>query len=351
MSAPVAAIVLAGGRGSRLGGVDKASLLLAGERLVDRVVRAARTVGVTPIIVVGPETPGLDGCTRVTESPRFGGPLVALEAGVRALAAEAGVRGADADADAGPGPRPGSTPEPGTAAVLLLACDLVHPKGIVQHLLAAGRAPGESVVLRDPDGRAQWLAGCYDLAALHEGLAAARAGGELTGAPLRRALRDLPLRFVDAPAEVLADIDEPGDLARAIASDVSAERGVADPPMHTPRGVTMSAPAHLPPEALEAWLAAAAEALQLDPAEVSIATVLDLARDVAHGVARPAAPLTTFLLGLAYGRALTAADPVATDPAAPGHETAAALGSDAAPALEDLAGTLTRLALRWEAPQ
>jgi len=30
--------------------------------------------------------------------------------------------------------------------------------------------------------------------------------------------------------------------------------------------------------------------------------VLDLARDVAHGVARPAAPLTAYLLGLAVGR-------------------------------------------------
>lgn len=30
--------------------------------------------------------------------------------------------------------------------------------------------------------------------------------------------------------------------------------------------------------------------------------VLDLARDAAHSVARPAAPLTTFLLGIAVGR-------------------------------------------------
>lgn len=36
--------------------------------------------------------------------------------------------------------------------------------------------------------------------------------------------------------------------------------------------------------------------------------VLDLARDVAHGVARPAAPLTAYLLGVAVGRS---ADPVA----------------------------------------
>lgn len=37
--------------------------------------------------------------------------------------------------------------------------------------------------------------------------------------------------------------------------------------------------------------------------------VLDLSRDVAHGVARPAAPLTAYLLGLAAGRS---SDPEAT---------------------------------------
>lgn len=30
--------------------------------------------------------------------------------------------------------------------------------------------------------------------------------------------------------------------------------------------------------------------------------ILDLARDAAHGVARPAAPLTTYLLGVAVGQ-------------------------------------------------
>lgn len=60
---------------------------------------------------------------------------------------------------------------------------------------------------------------------------------------------------------------------------------------------------HLPPEALDQWLSAAAEELGLDENEVDIATLLDLAKDVAHNVARPAAPLSTFLLGLALGRA------------------------------------------------
>jgi hypothetical protein len=57
----------------------------------------------------------------------------------------------------------------------------------------------------------------------------------------------------------------------------------------------------LPPEALDDWVAEAADLLGIDPADVPVATVLDLARRVAHGVARPAAPVTTFLLGLAVG--------------------------------------------------
>jgi hypothetical protein len=48
------------------------------------------------------------------------------------------------------------------------------------------------------------------------------------------------------------------------------------------------------------WLAAVQA--ELDVAPVDQALVLDLARDVAHGVARPAAPLTAYLLGLAVGR-------------------------------------------------
>lgn len=65
----------------------------------------------------------------------------------------------------------------------------------------------------------------------------------------------------------------------------------------------MTNPNHLPPEALEEWLAAAAAELGLDSEAVDIATVLNVARDVAHDVARPAAPLSTYLLGVAVGRA------------------------------------------------
>ncbi len=53
---------------------------------------------------------------------------------------------------------------------------------------------------------------------------------------------------------------------------------------------------------LDEWTAEVCTALGLDRALVDQALVLDLARDVAHGVARPAAPLTAYLAGLAVGR-------------------------------------------------
>jgi hypothetical protein len=53
---------------------------------------------------------------------------------------------------------------------------------------------------------------------------------------------------------------------------------------------------------LEDWTNELAAALGLDPAAVPRDLLLDVARDAAHHVARPAAPLTTFLIGLAAGR-------------------------------------------------
>lgn len=57
------------------------------------------------------------------------------------------------------------------------------------------------------------------------------------------------------------------------------------------------------PLPLEDYLATLAVSLGLPPGEIDVTALLDLARDAAHGVARPSAPLTTFLVGLAAGRA------------------------------------------------
>jgi uncharacterized protein DUF6457 len=71
---------------------------------------------------------------------------------------------------------------------------------------------------------------------------------------------------------------------------------------------------------LDAWAVAASAELGIDPGDVPVKAVLDLARDVAHQVVRPGAPVAAYLLGLAVGRG--------TDPA-------------------DAAGRLTELALSW----
>jgi hypothetical protein len=62
---------------------------------------------------------------------------------------------------------------------------------------------------------------------------------------------------------------------------------------------------------LQNWTERICLELSLDLGQVDRDLVLDLARDVAHGVARPAAPITTYLIGLAVGRGAPAQDAVA----------------------------------------
>jgi Domain of unknown function (DUF6457) len=52
------------------------------------------------------------------------------------------------------------------------------------------------------------------------------------------------------------------------------------------------------------WIAAVCAELDLELTDQArtMNVVLDLTADVAHGVARPAAPVTAFLVGLAAGR-------------------------------------------------
>lgn len=60
-------------------------------------------------------------------------------------------------------------------------------------------------------------------------------------------------------------------------------------------------------DSLTQWTAAATHALQtefdIEIPEVDVQLLLDVARDAAHAVDRPAAPITTFLLGYAVAKA------------------------------------------------
>ncbi|HIX79961.1 MAG TPA: NTP transferase domain-containing protein [Candidatus Corynebacterium faecipullorum] len=78
------AIILAGGRGTRMGGVDKASITLAGERLIDRLLRQLPYDA--PVAVVSPYHLGMP---QVCEKPLFGGPAAGIAAGHAALAGAA----------------------------------------------------------------------------------------------------------------------------------------------------------------------------------------------------------------------------------------------------------------------
>jgi hypothetical protein len=74
---------------------------------------------------------------------------------------------------------------------------------------------------------------------------------------------------------------------------------------------------------LHDWIDELCDVLEID-AELDEALVLDVARDAAHNVERPAAPLTTFLLG--YAAAVHGASPEA---------------------VEELAGRASALAEKW----
>lgn len=80
---------------------------------------------------------------------------------------------------------------------------------------------------------------------------------------------------------------------------------------------------------LPEWTQTVVAELGLD-VNVDLELVLDLARDAAHAVERPAAPLTTYLLGVAATRRSGGDGP---DPAD----------------VEAVAAQLTRLAERWRA--
>ena len=59
---------------------------------------------------------------------------------------------------------------------------------------------------------------------------------------------------------------------------------------------------------LDAWIADLSRELGLGDVDVPVHELLDLTRDVAHGVARPAGPISTFLVGLAVARGSTVTD-------------------------------------------
>lgn len=89
MTAPLPAVILAAGSGSRMGG-PKALLDLGGETLLQRAVRIVRAAGCDPVLaVVGGWDPGPLGASLVPNPEAAEGMASSIRAGVRALPPEA----------------------------------------------------------------------------------------------------------------------------------------------------------------------------------------------------------------------------------------------------------------------
>jgi molybdopterin-guanine dinucleotide biosynthesis protein A len=206
------AVVLAGGRGTRLGGADKPGLVVGQRTLVGSVVSAVTEAGAARVVVVGPErpaaltpgtgspgtgspgtgSPGTGSGEQVSytrEDPPGGGPVAALRCGLAEV----------------------SAPD-----VVLVAADLpfLGPAHITRLLASLAGQAGTGVVLLDASGRPQWLASSWPAALLRAALRG------YTGSSLRGVLG--PLEPVLLPDETAAgepppwlDCDTADDLRAA----------------------------------------------------------------------------------------------------------------------------------------
>ena len=192
--ADVAAIVVGGGGGVRLGGVSKPDLTLGGVRLIDRVCGVlVEACGAGCVAVVPPTVRVPEGVVRTLEDPPSGGPLAGIDAGLRAL-------GIDDD-----------------VLVVVVSVDAPGLAGSVPALLGSplgSDSEGRIAVGGDPEPFDQYLMGVYRAGALRRILDEAVAAlGSVRGVGVRRVLRALALERVSVDADVCRDIDTPEDVA------------------------------------------------------------------------------------------------------------------------------------------
>ncbi|MFG2214510.1 MULTISPECIES: NTP transferase domain-containing protein [unclassified Streptomyces] len=272
------AIVLAGGAAKRLGGADKPGIRVGGRALLDRVLAACADASMT--VVVGGRRSTVRPVVWTHEEPRGGGPLAALDAGIRRTTAE---------------------------RVLVLSADLpfLGAETVATLLAAAGQGQRDGALCTDQEGRDQPLVAVYRAEPLRRELALlATEHGGLSGLPLRLLTPELDLARVAADPLASFDCDTWEDIASARAR--IREHGAV----------------------LDEWITAVKKELGIE-LDVDTGVLLDLARDAAHGVARPAAPLTTFLVGYAAAMARSEGD------------------GDSATAVAEAARKAAALALRW----
>jgi molybdenum cofactor guanylyltransferase len=205
-------VILAGGGAARMGGADKPGLVVGGTPMLVSVAQAAAAAGASRLIVVGPLRSGAvqDGLTAlaarrpgwlacVQEEPLGSGPVAGLRRGLAEVSAPwLALLAADLPFFTGPHLK----------AMLSVAVSSSAVSSSAVPTSAAG------VVLADADGRAQWLAGCWQASRVRTALAA-YGGKSLHGllAPLSPVLSRLDSAGDAMPPWL--DCDTPDELAAA----------------------------------------------------------------------------------------------------------------------------------------
>ena len=258
------ALVLAGGRGSRLGNDDKAAITIGGTSALDHLL--ASLPELVPVVVAGPECPTRRPVTFRPEWPIHGGPVAGIASGLEAV------------------------DSPITA---LLAVDMPWAGGLAELLIAEFQScDAAALVPVDGSGFRQPLCAVVRTEAVRGALR------EL-GDPHGRSMRDLMSRIDvcerpldEAEMGWVDDIDTPHDLRKARSTRAPSRAAVPSP--GTYESTTNDQRAR---PTMRTWINAVCAELNL-PADVNVDVILDVARVTAHNIERPAAPVTTFLLGV-----------------------------------------------------
>lgn len=187
------AILLAGGRASRVDGAAKPLFDVGGRTLLAAAVTAATDAAARPITVVAPVLDKTLPVDWVREDPPFTGPAAAV---VAALASW--------------------SEDDDPAWTLVLACDLPGTGAAVRRLvddIPLLPSDSDGVCLADTSSRPQWLIGAYRTGALRAAASVLPDAGR--DAPVRALLDDLAITVVVAPDDLTRDVDTWEDLEEA----------------------------------------------------------------------------------------------------------------------------------------
>jgi molybdopterin-guanine dinucleotide biosynthesis protein A len=241
-------IIVAGGRATRMGGVDKAMLPLglSGETLLADIIKSCPG----KVFVVGnPREIGIDTADLVTWVPDLnpgGGPAAGIWSGLTSVTSE---------------------------YVFISAADQTLSSDTVSTLIAAALGRDGAWAIRS-DGNGQPLCACVRTELLRDLLTSTQGVNQ---SPLRL-LSSLQMVGVNVNPDQVVDFDTWQDVAKAVNGSEAMD------------------------QITQMWMTRVATLLDVDPHEVLTSELLDLTREVAHGVERKSAPLTTFLLGYAAGK-------------------------------------------------